>query len=214
MIDRTHLRLFDRLRRFTGLAGFMLVVAGVACGLATFAILTGLTPIKPTTETTMLLIVLNGIVLLVMALLVLGQLVFLFIEKRHGTPGAALHLRLVSLFSLIAVVPAIIVAVFATVTLNRGLDAWFSERTRAIVDSAVNVAESYVRDHAEAVRNDVAAISSDLSQQKNLFDTDQPSFVRRVARHAALHGLPAVFIFDPNKREDDRQAFDARVVAQ
>ena len=84
----------------------------------------------------MLLIVLNGIVLLVMALLVLGQLVFLFIEKRHGTPGAALHLRLVSLFSLIAVVPAIIVAVFATVTLNRGLDAWFSERTRAIVDSA------------------------------------------------------------------------------
>lgn len=213
MTDRITYRLFDRLRRFTGVAGFTLVVAGVICGLATFAILTGMTPVKPTSELTMLLVVLNGVVLMVMVLLVLGQLVFLFIEKRRETPGASLHLRLVSLFSLIAVVPAIIVAVFATVTLNRGLDAWFSLRTQAIVDSAVNVAESYVRDHAEAVRNDVVQISGDLSQQRALFESDPPSFVRRVARHAALHGLPAVFIFDPNRKVNGEQQFETRVVA-
>ena len=89
MIDRTQLRLFDRLRRFTGLAGFMLVVIGVACGLSTFAILTGLTPIKPTSESTAFLLVLNGVVLLIMALLIITQLAFLFIEKRRGTPGAS-----------------------------------------------------------------------------------------------------------------------------
>lgn len=213
MTERTQTRLFDRLRRFTGAAGFVLVVTGVICGLATFAILTGMTPIKPTSESTMALVVLNGIVLLIMTLLVLGQLIFLMIEKRSGTPGASLHLRLVSLFSLIAVIPAIIVAIFATVTLNRGLDAWFSLRTRAIVDSAVNVAESYVRDHAEAVRNDVVQISSDLSQQKELYDSDRPAFIRRVARHAALHGLPAAFIFDPKKTKDGQPDFEARVVA-
>ena len=213
MIERSQYRLFDRLRRFTGVAGFALVLAGVICGVATFAILTGMTPITPTSESTMLLVVLNGVVLLVMTMLVLGQLVFLVIEKRRGTPGAALHLRLVSLFSLIAIVPAIIVAVFATVTLNRGLDAWFSLRTRAIVDSAVNVAESYVRDHAEAVRNDVVQISGDLSQQRELFEKDPAAFTRRVARHAALHGLPAAYIFDPLKRENGEQAFETRVVA-
>ena len=208
MIDRTQFPLFERLRRLTGLAGFMLVVAGVVCGSATFAILTGMTPVKPTGESTALLLVLNGAVLLVMTLMIAGQLTYLLFEKRRGTPGAALHLRLVLLFSLIAVIPAIIVAVFATVTLSRGLDAWFSERTRAIVDSAVNVAESYVRDHAEATRNDVAAIASDLSQQKALFDTDRASFVRRVARHAALRGLPGVFVFDPVTKQ-----IDARITA-
>ena len=208
MTERTTFRLSERLRRLTGLAGFMLVVAGVFCGFCTFAILTGLTPIKPTGESTAMLLVLNGAVLLVMTLMIVGQLVYLAIERRRGTPGAGLHLRLVLLFSLIAVIPAIIVAVFATVTLNRGLDAWFSERTRAIVDSAVNVAESYVRDHAEATRNDVAAIASDLSQQKALFDSDRASFVRRVARHAALRGLPGVFIFDP-----DTKKIDARITA-
>ncbi len=203
MIDRPHFRLFEGLRRFTGVAGFMLVVAGVVCGLSTFAILTGLTPIQPTSESTAMLLVLNGVVLLVMAMMIVGQLAYLMIERRRGTPGASLHLRLVLLFSLIAVIPAILVAVFATVTLNRGLDAWFSERTRAIVDSAVNVAESYVRDHAEATRNDVAGIAADLSQQKALFDGDRVSFVRRVARHAALRGLPAVFVFDPDTKQID-----------
>ena len=203
MIDRPQSQLFARLRRYTGLAGFMLVVAAVVCGVATFAILTGLTPVKPTTANTVVLLFLNAAVLLVMTLLILGQLVFLLFEKRRGTTGAALHLRLVSLFSVIAVVPAIIVAVFATVTLNRGLDAWFSERTRAIVDSAVNVAESYVRDHAEATRNDLAAIAADLSQQKTLFDTDQVSFVRRAARHAVQRGLPALFVFNTATKQID-----------
>ena len=203
MADRTASGLSERLRRLTGWAGFMLVVMGVVCGVSTFAVLTGLTPVKPTPESTTALLVLNGAVLLVMALMVLGQLAFLMVERRRGTAGAGLHLRLVSLFSLIAVVPAILVAVFATVTLNRGLDAWFSERTRAIVDSAVNVAEAYLRDHAEATRNDVAAISTDLVQQKAMFDSDRVSFVRRVARHAALRGLAGVFLFNPANKSID-----------
>ena len=203
MADRSASRLYERLRRLTGWAGFMLVVAGVVCGVGTFAILTGLTPLKPTPESTTLLLILNGVLLAVMALMIISQLVFLFIERRRGTVGAGLHLRLVSLFSLIAVLPAILVAVFATVTLNRGLDAWFSERTRAIVDSAVNVAEAYLRDHAEATRGDIAAISTDLIQQKAMFETDRVSFVRRVARHAALRGLAGAFVFNPEAKRID-----------
>ena len=189
-------RLAHRLRRLTGWAGFGLVVMGVFAGVGTFAILTGLTPIKPNRDSTTLLLIANAALLLVMALMVLGQLVFLLIEKKRGTPGAGLHLRLVLLFSLIAVVPAILVAVFASVTLNRGLDAWFSERTRAIVDGAVNVAESYLRDNAEATRGDVAAIAADLAQQEDLFDSDRAAFVGRVGRHALLRGLGAVFVFN------------------
>ena len=104
MIARAQNRLLDRVRRFTGVFGFVLVLAGVACGLATFAILTGMTPIIPNSENTYLLMLLNGIVLMVLALLIIGQIVFLLIERRNGTPGASLQLRLVSLFSVIAVV--------------------------------------------------------------------------------------------------------------
>ena len=67
--------------------------------------------------------------------------------------------------------PALIVAAFAAVTLNRGLDAWFSERTRSIVDTATQVAEAYIKDNAETARGDVATISADLNQQKEMFDS-------------------------------------------
>ncbi len=203
MAAQSENRLSARLRRLTGWAGLGLVVLGVITGLVTFSILTGLTPVKPTPQSTTFLLIGNGALLSVMALMILGQVGFLFREWRRGTAGAALHLKLVLLFSLIAVVPAILVAAFATVTLNRGLDAWFAQRTRAIVDSAVYVAQAYLRDSAEATRGDVAAISADLAQQKALFDSDRAGFVRRVARHAALRGLAGTFVFDPAAKRID-----------
>ena len=166
MADRSPSRLTTRLRRLTGWAGFLLVVLGVVVGLATFAILTGLTPLKPTPQTTMLLLTVNGVVMAVMALMIIGQLIFLIAERRQGTPERDSISGWSRCSALMAIIPAILVAVFATVTLSRGLDTWFSERTRAIVDAAVNVAEAYLRDHAEATRGDVAAISADLSQQQ------------------------------------------------
>ena len=205
MTTATQFQFSDRLRRLTGWAGLLLVIVGVITGLTTFSILTGLTPIKPSRESTTLLLLANGAVLLIMALMIIGQVVFLFVERRKRTPGAGLHLRLVLLFSIIAVVPAVLVAAFATVTLNRGLDAWFSERTQAIVAGAVTVAEAYVRDHAEATRNDTAGIANDLIQQKALFEADRPDFVKRVARHAALRNLPAAFVFNAKEKRIDAQ---------
>jgi two-component system, NtrC family, nitrogen regulation sensor histidine kinase NtrY len=203
MTALNELRLSERLRRLTGWAGFALVVFGIISGISTFAILTGLTPVRPTAEITTILLVFNAVLLLVMTVMVLGQVLFLFMEQRQGTAGAGLHLRFVALFSLIAITPAIVVAAFASVTLNRGLDAWFSQRTQAIVEGAVKVAEAYVKDHSEATRNDVAAIAGDITQQKTLFDTDRGAFVRRMARHAAIRGLPALFIFSQNAKRLD-----------
>jgi two-component system nitrogen regulation sensor histidine kinase NtrY len=214
MSERTQHQTSGRLRRLTGGAGFVLVLASVICGLATFAVRTGMTPIAPTPENTVALLILNGVLLFVLALAVLGQLVVLFLEKRRGTPGAALHLRLALLFSIIAVIPAIIVAVFASFTLSRGLDAWFSQRTQAIVDSATFVAEAYVRNLNELVRNDVLQISNDLSQQRDLFKKDPSAIDVRLARHATLRRLPAAFIFDPGQQVEGKQKFIARFVAK
>ena len=203
MVEKSEHRISSKLRRLTGWAGFGLVVLGIVSGLSTFAILTGMTPIIPTKEVTTALLLLNIGLVIIMAAMIGGQLIFLLRERHKGTAGAGLHIRLISLFSLIAVVPAIVVAVFAFVTLNRGLDTWFSERTQAIVNSAVTVAEEYIRNTAEATRADVANISADLNQQKDLFDTDRAAFVRRVARHAALRGLAGAFVFDQSQRRID-----------
>ena len=201
MVEHSEQRIFNKIRRLTGWAGFALVVLGIVSGVSTFAILTGLTPILPTVNVTSALLLFNSSLFIVMAAMIGGEVLVLFKERRRGTAGAGLHIRLVSLFSLIAVVPAIVVAVFAFVTLNRGLDTWFSQRTQAIVNSAVTVAEEYVTNTAQATRADVANISADLNQQKGLFETDRAEFVRRVGRHAALRGLVGAFVFDQEHKK-------------
>jgi two-component system nitrogen regulation sensor histidine kinase NtrY len=203
---------FSRFRKLSTWAGLATVSLAILIGLATFSILTGLTPIKPTREIVAWLLVINFVLVATMLAMVLWQIWHLIAAKRQDEPGAGLHTRLVSLFSLVAAVPAIIVAAFAAVTLNRGLDAWFSERTRAIVDTSVNVAESYIKDSSEATRGDVAAIANDLNQQKELYDKDRQNFVKRVGRHALLRGLIGVFVFDLRvKRVEAMAAIDETV---
>jgi two-component system, NtrC family, nitrogen regulation sensor histidine kinase NtrY len=203
MLNSGELQITSRLRQLTGWAALFLVMLGILSGLGTFLILTGLTPIKPNDEITSGLLLVNGALVVMMGLMIGGQLLFLLLERRKGTAGAGLHIRLISLFSIVAIVPAIVVAVFASVTLNRGLDAWFSERTRSIVDSAIVVAEAYLQNAADDARNDTLNISNDLSQQLTMYTNDRASFVRRVARQAALRSLAAVYVFDTATKRID-----------
>lgn len=193
----------SRLSPLPGIIGIVVVCLSILAGLATYTILTGLSPIKPTPDIITWLLGGNLVLVLLMVAMILWQIWSLIAARRRGTAGAGLHIRLVSLFSIIAALPALIVAAFAAVTLNRGLDAWFSERTRSIVDSAVTVAEAYMRDHGETARGDIASIAADLNNQKLLFDSDRPDFVRRVARHAALRGLVGAFVFDTSQKRID-----------
>lgn len=190
----------ERFHGLTGVTALALVLIGTLTGFATFLVLTGLTPIRPTQEIVTVLLYVNAGIAALMAIMVALQIFLLLRDRRRGIAGAGLHIRLISLFSVVAITPALLVAAFAAVTLNRGLDTWFSDRTRAIVDTATSVAEAYLHNAGEATRTDLANISSDLSQQLTLYENDRPAFVRRVARHAALRNLAAAFVFDASSK--------------
>ncbi len=74
-------------------------------------------------------------------ILVVGwEIAALVLARRRGRAAARLHIRIVALFSIVAATPAILVAVVASVTLDRGLDNWFSTSTRAIVENSADIA--------------------------------------------------------------------------
>ncbi len=196
---RPELHIPQRLRGLSAWFTMLLMCLGTVLGIVTFLLLTGAGPVKLDGELLNNLLKANGILVALMALMVLRQLYGLWQDYRMGTPGTGLHIRLISIFSLIAALPAILVAVFAT--LNRGLDAWFSDQTRSIVESATVVAEDYLKNAAEATRSDVANISADLVQQRSLYDSDRQGFLRRTARHAALRNLSAIYVFDPTVKK-------------
>jgi two-component system nitrogen regulation sensor histidine kinase NtrY len=102
--------------------------------------------------------------------LVAWGLVRLWSERRSGRAGARLRSRLVGTFSLVAIVPTIFVAIFAAVTLNLGLESWFSGHVKAAVYGAKEVAYIYVKDHELGILKDAAEVSAKLQDDPEIVD--------------------------------------------
>ncbi len=192
----------------TGRAGLVLVAAALVLGLVTYLILTGLTPIKPTAELVIWLVAANGVMVLLLAALIAVQVYWLWRARRQRLAGARLHARIVGLLSVFAAVPAIIVALFASVTLNRGLDAWFSERIESIVRRAIIVSEAYIQDKMAQARLDARAMARDVEANRELMQSDLQQFLQRMSVLAAVRGIPAAYIINPA-----RQRVEAAIVA-
>jgi two-component system nitrogen regulation sensor histidine kinase NtrY len=144
----------------------------VSCS-ATYAILSGLARYTPTRAGLVVLLLINLSLSLILGALIAWRLVRLWAQRRSGRAGARLHVRLVTWFSIIAVVPAILVAVFASVTLNLGLDAMFSGQVQGALSNAVNVAQAYVKEHERSIVGDAFEIANTLQHDPTLFDEEK-----------------------------------------
>ncbi|MEQ9518737.1 MAG: PAS domain-containing sensor histidine kinase [Parvibaculum sp.] len=173
-----------------------LVVVAMFLGTFTYMTLTGLTPFAPSKGIVTALLLANFFVVLVLAALITWRVIRLYMERRSGIAGAKLHARLVTMFAFIAVLPAITVAVFASVTLDRGLDTWFSTRTRAIIDNALQVAQAYLAEHHQVLRQDVLAMANDLNRAAPYLLENQGRTQQLLATQAALRSLPAAYLIN------------------
>lgn len=187
-------------RGFSGTLAIGLVVAALFLGSFTYMTLTGLTPLAPTRGLVIALLIGNLAVVLVLVALIGWRVVRLIIARVSGETGAKLHARLVAMFAVVAVMPAIIVAVFAAVTLNRGLDFWFSERTQVIISNAETVAEAYLDEHRHVLRGDILAMATDLDRAAPYLASNPERFQQLVATQAALRSLPAAYLINTEGR--------------
>lgn len=174
--------------------------AALLSALATYTTITGIAPVGPSPRLILILVLINLVLLLALAALIAQRLVRLWMAWRSGRAGSKLHLRLVTLFSFVAVTPAIIVAVFSALTLNLGVQAWFSDRVRTVVEQSVQVAEAYVQEHRKVIRADLFAMANDLNRAAPLYYQDPKRFEEVVATQAALRSLSEAYIIDSTGR--------------
>ncbi|NIK46281.1 two-component system nitrogen regulation sensor histidine kinase NtrY [Variibacter gotjawalensis] len=181
--------------RFLGPAAITLALLSA---LVTFLVLTNLTPIAPTHDVVVSVLIANAVAALLLLSIITWEIAKIVQARRHGQAGSRLHVRIVALFSIIAALPAVLVAIVASITLDRGLDQWFSTRTRAIIANSITVAEAYVREHAEMIRSDIVATAFDAGRAKPLFDQDRERFKQFLAAQSQYRGLQIVALFDTN----------------
>jgi two-component system, NtrC family, nitrogen regulation sensor histidine kinase NtrY len=175
-------------------------LAAIVSGIYTYLMLTGLAPQGPAASTLIVLLVVDLSLVLALAALIAWRLTRLWTERRSGAAGSRLHVRLVGTFAAVAVIPAILVAVFAAVSLNLGIEAWFSQRVQTALADSVSVADAYVEEHKQVIRGDILAMAFDLDRYGPLLQNDQKKIVDILENEAKIRALPAVYVIDSTGR--------------
>jgi two-component system nitrogen regulation sensor histidine kinase NtrY len=175
-------------------AGLVIVILSLISGLMTYFVLTGLTPISPTSEVVQTVWLINGVLISAMIGIVAWQIIGLWRARQRQAAGAGLHVRIVGLFSVVALFPAILLAVFASESLDRGLDQWFSDRTKTIIRDSVDVANAYLEEHGKSIRADAIGMASDLENASQLMDENPKAFQGYAAALAVERRLPYAFL--------------------
>ena len=181
---------------------FGAIAVGVALlsATATFLVLAGMTPIDPVQSVVVTLLAVNAVTGMLL-LAIIGLEVWIVVRaRRRGYAGSRLHVQIVGLFAVIAAVPTILVAVVASTTLDRGLDRFFSTRTRAMIEQSLIVANAYVSEHAQAIRGEIMAMAFDLGRAKPMFDSDRERFRTFFTAQANARGVSAAMMIHATAR--------------
>ncbi|OYU90652.1 MAG: PAS domain-containing sensor histidine kinase [Bradyrhizobiaceae bacterium PARB1] len=165
----------------------------------TFLVLNGLTPIAPTHLVVVSFLLINAATILLLVLIIAREIWKVVQARRRGRAAARLHVQVVSLFSVIAVLPAVLVSIVANVTLDRGLDRLFSGPTKAVIGNSMTVARAYVNEHAQLIGGDILGMADDLARIQPLFYQDRGTFRSLMLANAKARNLPGAMLIDKDR---------------
>ncbi len=192
------LRRLRRQRRVQNMATFALVSLGPVLVISTFLILGPLDQ-GSSSPSLRLILLADFVYVLVVAALVLQRIVALVAARRAQSAGSRLHLRLTGAFAILALIPTVSVAIFAALTVNVGLEGWFSDRVRQVVGSSLEAAEAYEEEHRRDLSQDALILAGilDATRQRTFFMGDNG--IRNVLAQGQAQiqrGLREAFVID------------------
>jgi two-component system nitrogen regulation sensor histidine kinase NtrY len=171
-----------------------LVVLGPLLALATYLALGPLD--QGSTNALRLILLLDLIYILALAALVLAQVARLIAARRAKSAGSRLHLRLTGVFALMAFIPTVSVAVFAVLTINVGIEGWFSERVRVVVGNSLLAAEAYAEEEREGLRADAISLARSIDRARQSGTRLSDSELLSEGQRQVQRGLREAYMID------------------
>jgi two-component system nitrogen regulation sensor histidine kinase NtrY len=177
-----------------------LVLASVTLGLAvgSFAILAGRIHVAVHSNVVTAMIVASAGTFLLFVIVLAGQVTRVVLEHRRGAAGARLHVRLVVLFGLVAAMPTFLVAVFAILFFNYGIQAWFNSKVQTALDESNQVAQGYLAEHDNEIQLEAVEMANVATQLGDVYFGDPTAFQDYLDQEATTRELTEAEVFAPD----------------
>jgi two-component system nitrogen regulation sensor histidine kinase NtrY len=178
-------------------ATLVLAALAFAVGLATFIVMARGAPFGLAPGLSVGLVLANLSAVLLLCAVLAGRLTRVWVERRRGSAGSRLHVRLVLLFGGVAVAPAIMVACFAVAFFHFGIQSWFNDPVRQAVNESLQVSRGYLEEHRDNIRAVALEMANDLTRAGQFLSADPSVFVEVLGAQTTLRGLTEAVIYDP-----------------
>ena len=119
-------------RRFRTVSVVGLVLLGIVLTILSFLVFSSIV-FEASPEVIRSVALANLVYIITVAGLIAGRVARIIQGRRRRASGSRLHMNLTRVFVLVALVPTVVVAIFATISLNFGLEGWFSDRVRQVL---------------------------------------------------------------------------------
>ena len=192
--------------RMTRILTRLLFIAVIGCAIALYWTITNSSnPFGPDPKLVERLTLVMLILLLVLAVIITWRLASLWFARHRGFTGSRLQTRIIMMFSLVSMLPTIIVAVFSVLFFSQGIQSWFDKRVSTALDESVAVAEGYLREHKKNIQGDIIALANQLNREAPSLVGSYDNLLKAVSRYAGFRKLTeAVVIHNtPENRQED-----------
>ncbi len=179
-----------------------LVIASLSSIALIYFTLREITGETPNRQAVSNLLVLNGVVAVTLIVAILWQLITVWRTGKSVFGAARLHKRLVILFSFIAIVPAVAVAILAILTLTFSFDSLFGEDEPfpTAMGNLRVIVNGFVQDQIDSLRVDARTLAPVVDSRQQLMAESPIRFRQFLAVQSALRKLESAYIVDGQGR--------------
>ena len=181
---------------FTPVVATLIGLALLGCGLVTISVLAGYSPVETDVTTAIWLLNLDLVLALALIAVLTRKMVSAWVIRRHGSAVTSLHIRLVVSFSLVAVIPALLVAAFSGLFLNFGIETWFSDRVKTAVNESRLVAEAYLEEHQQNIGGAALGMANDINRAARTLLSNPRVIAEIISTQSSVRELSEAVVVD------------------
>ena len=135
-------------------------------------------------------------IVLSLGLVVLSRFARIYIQRRQESLGGSLlQRRIVIIFSLLTIIPTMIVASFSVFFFIYGIQSWFDNKISSALDNSVDVAEGYLNEHSSNLKADAYAMSRDITINSKILADKKEDFEGFLKAQVAWRVLTDAVVF-------------------
>lgn len=187
-----------RLRNYFDAFSYLVFGGSFICAILTYCTFSSDSFDVNNSKTGFYLIYLDVIVILLIIYTVIRKFFNIFYSQKRGLPASKFHIKLVSTFSLLTIIPSVMMSVFAIVFFHGGMDSWFTQKNRTVLSESLRVAQAYLEEHRELIKDDAVAVAKMLETKLPILPKDFHLRSRFLKNMLRLRGLTEGLLLDKN----------------